>query len=330
MVKKKKRKVKNRKKLPPIRHSGLKRITRKGIYYFPTFTQAREFARKYKFPTGRIIAYDIGWAIQLKKSGPYVGPKTKKPTITRKSKKKSTGKTIRDLGRKARTVKTKRGPSAKSRRPSTRRTKTSTRDGDKYVLGSTKFVYTPGIVAFLKKAYKGGDKKYAIKVLTDGYGIGKYVAEGILSGDIPIKKVGETIVFYVEVIKPPKRKKKSNRKTIKNIRKNKGGRSSSEIIKDVQKLSNRAMKEYNILKKESTKGVRSKKYKDKKDSLKKLLRNMVHLSNELSEHADRESLSSRKFISRFTDDMAWMIAELSSPESKKLKSAYREAMKGAW
>lgn len=53
-------------------------LIRKGIYYFPTFEMARDFARKFGYPANRIIAYEYGWAIQLKTSGPYVGPKTMK------------------------------------------------------------------------------------------------------------------------------------------------------------------------------------------------------------------------------------------------------------
>lgn len=49
-----------------------------GDYYFPTFEAARTYARKHNFPTDRIISYTRGWAIQLKVSGPYVGPDTKR------------------------------------------------------------------------------------------------------------------------------------------------------------------------------------------------------------------------------------------------------------
>ena len=48
--------------------------TRKGIYYFPTFASARDFARDNDYPTDRINEFTIGWAIQLRVSGPYVGP----------------------------------------------------------------------------------------------------------------------------------------------------------------------------------------------------------------------------------------------------------------
>jgi len=48
--------------------------TRKGIYYFPTHEAARDVALALMLPTWRIIAYELGWAIQSHKSGPYYGP----------------------------------------------------------------------------------------------------------------------------------------------------------------------------------------------------------------------------------------------------------------
>ena len=48
--------------------------THKGIYYFPTYESARNYAREHGAPTNRIISYGRGWAIQLHVSGPYVGP----------------------------------------------------------------------------------------------------------------------------------------------------------------------------------------------------------------------------------------------------------------
>lgn len=48
--------------------------TRKGVYYFPTYKEAREYATTHSYPTDRIIRYEIGWAIQLRISGPYAGP----------------------------------------------------------------------------------------------------------------------------------------------------------------------------------------------------------------------------------------------------------------
>jgi hypothetical protein len=44
----------------------------KGIYYFPTYENARDYANLHGHPTNRIIRYEIGWAIQLRISGPYV------------------------------------------------------------------------------------------------------------------------------------------------------------------------------------------------------------------------------------------------------------------
>lgn len=46
----------------------------KGIYYFETWQAARDYAIVYRHPTDRIIEYERGWAIQLRVSGPYVGP----------------------------------------------------------------------------------------------------------------------------------------------------------------------------------------------------------------------------------------------------------------
>ena len=51
-------------------------ITRKGIYYFPTYEAARDYAVLKGFHTHRIIQYELGWAIQLRVSGPYAGPET--------------------------------------------------------------------------------------------------------------------------------------------------------------------------------------------------------------------------------------------------------------
>lgn len=46
----------------------------RGVYYFETYPLARAYAQRVGAPTDRIIAYELGWAIQLHKSGPYVGP----------------------------------------------------------------------------------------------------------------------------------------------------------------------------------------------------------------------------------------------------------------
>ena len=44
------------------------------VYYWPTYTEARTFARDNEFPTDRIIYYELGWAVQIGISGDYVGP----------------------------------------------------------------------------------------------------------------------------------------------------------------------------------------------------------------------------------------------------------------
>jgi hypothetical protein len=48
--------------------------TYRGVYYFPTFEAARDYAIANNWPVARIISYQRGWAIQIRISGPYVGP----------------------------------------------------------------------------------------------------------------------------------------------------------------------------------------------------------------------------------------------------------------
>ncbi len=50
------------------------RTAHKGIFYFATRPDALTYANQHQHPTSRIIAYERGYAIQLRKSGPYVGP----------------------------------------------------------------------------------------------------------------------------------------------------------------------------------------------------------------------------------------------------------------
>jgi hypothetical protein len=50
------------------------RRVRKGIYYFPDHDSAVLHATQDGWPTDRIIRYELGWAIQIKCSGDYVGP----------------------------------------------------------------------------------------------------------------------------------------------------------------------------------------------------------------------------------------------------------------
>jgi len=49
--------------------------TSKGIYYFPNYQTAREYARKRSIIFHKIICYGLGWAIQYKPYGEYVGTK---------------------------------------------------------------------------------------------------------------------------------------------------------------------------------------------------------------------------------------------------------------
>ncbi len=50
------------------------RRIRKGIYYFRSHEAAQAFAVMGNWPTDRIIRYELGYAIQIHCSGPYVGP----------------------------------------------------------------------------------------------------------------------------------------------------------------------------------------------------------------------------------------------------------------
>ena len=51
----------------------------KGVYYFPEYTDARRWALDLGYPTHLIRSFERGWAIQLRVSGPYVGPLTPLP-----------------------------------------------------------------------------------------------------------------------------------------------------------------------------------------------------------------------------------------------------------
>lgn len=47
----------------------------KGVSYFPSLEQARIVAETFDLGIDRVIRYELGWAIQREKSGPYLGPK---------------------------------------------------------------------------------------------------------------------------------------------------------------------------------------------------------------------------------------------------------------
>ena len=47
-------------------------LTRKGTSYWPTHRAARDYAESHGYSTDRIIAYELGWAIQTRISGHYV------------------------------------------------------------------------------------------------------------------------------------------------------------------------------------------------------------------------------------------------------------------
>ena len=52
--------------------------THKDIYYFERHCDAAKYAIDNNWPTDRIINYGLGWAIQIRVSGPYVGPTNEK------------------------------------------------------------------------------------------------------------------------------------------------------------------------------------------------------------------------------------------------------------
>ena len=62
----------------------------KGVYYFPTYADAEAYAATVGvkhgddqvYAPGRINLFGLGWAIQLRCSGPYVGPAV--PPLTHK------------------------------------------------------------------------------------------------------------------------------------------------------------------------------------------------------------------------------------------------------
>lgn len=57
-------------------------LTSKGIYYWPTYKAAQDalnHARNIQMAdkNSRIVSYGLDWAVQIYKSGPYLGPLSK-------------------------------------------------------------------------------------------------------------------------------------------------------------------------------------------------------------------------------------------------------------
>jgi hypothetical protein len=48
--------------------------THNGVFYFESSDAARAYAQENSLPTDRIVEYLLGFAIQLRISGPYAGP----------------------------------------------------------------------------------------------------------------------------------------------------------------------------------------------------------------------------------------------------------------
>ena len=49
--------------------------TRRGVTYFSDYADARAAAIAAGLTADRIIPYELGWAVQLRVSGPYAGPR---------------------------------------------------------------------------------------------------------------------------------------------------------------------------------------------------------------------------------------------------------------
>lgn len=52
-----------------LRRYGARYI--RGVYYFPSYENARRYAEDNSLPVDRIISYGAGWAVQLQIAGPY-------------------------------------------------------------------------------------------------------------------------------------------------------------------------------------------------------------------------------------------------------------------
>lgn len=50
-------------------------VLRKGVYYFSTMREAHTYAWLSGHRSYRLVPYALGWAVQRRKSGPYLGPK---------------------------------------------------------------------------------------------------------------------------------------------------------------------------------------------------------------------------------------------------------------
>jgi len=55
--------------------STLTTTVRRGVTYFPDYAAARDAAVACGLTADRIIPYQLGWAVQLRISGPYAGPR---------------------------------------------------------------------------------------------------------------------------------------------------------------------------------------------------------------------------------------------------------------
>ena len=63
-----------------------------------------------------------------------------------------------------------------------------------YRLNSTALVFTPSIVA-LAKSHFPFQREWAVRLLTEGYGLSVEIVTGLLSGSLAYAIEGESVVF---------------------------------------------------------------------------------------------------------------------------------------
>lgn len=63
-----------------------------------------------------------------------------------------------------------------------------------YRLASTALIYSPGFIAWAIAGAKH-DERTMVRIISEGYGLPKPVAKGLVTGRIAHKIDGETVVF---------------------------------------------------------------------------------------------------------------------------------------
>jgi hypothetical protein len=64
-------------------------------------------------------------------------------------------------------------------------------------LTSTPEVYTPGVVRQAIRLFGSGDKESGVRIMTEGYSLGRLASLGLLAEAYPYEVVGEDVVFDV-------------------------------------------------------------------------------------------------------------------------------------